>query len=193
MWKGCNTAEGGNGLHCPGWTKQTISSRRPAHQARGSPSAYSLGHAPSVLAFSACRTFLAVGCGERGGVHTWEIGSMQKAVVQSARDGGVSCISWDDTGTSCEQTLACGTLCGSLCMYGISVHGIPRLLHRLSAHRAQIVCLRFYRTLGLHSSDSKLLSCDMEGHVVCTTWYGPCPHYMRTTELLIAAFAYLSQ
>lgn len=149
-----------------GWTVQTFTSQRPAEQSRGSPSVEPASPVPMCLAFSGCGSFLAAGDGQHGGVRMWDVKTLQKVVVQSSREGKVSCITWDNTGRSSEQIFACGSTCGCVNMYGVSVHGIARLLHRQTAHRAAVVCLLFLNAL----SGNKLLSCDSDGHVVCTSW-----------------------
>lgn len=149
-----------------GWTVQTVTSQRPSEQPRGSPSVEPPSPVPVSVAFSGCGSLLAVGDGAHGGVRMWDVSQLQKAVVQSPREGKVSCIAWDRTGKSSEQVLACGGVDGCVTMYGISVHGFPRLLHRQTAHWSSVVCFCFLSAL----SDSKLLSCDSDGYVVCTSW-----------------------
>lgn len=148
-----------------GWTAQTVASSRPAEQPKGSPSVEPPSSAPMSVAFSGCGSFLAVGDGAHGGVRMWDVQSLQKSAVQNPREGRVSCIAWE-TGNSSEQILACGTTTGFVHMYGISVHGIPRLLHKQTAHRSSVVCFCFLSAL----PDNKLLSIDSDGHVVCTSW-----------------------
>lgn len=153
----------------PGWTVQTVTGPRPVEQPRGSPSVEPKSPVPVCVAFSGCGSFLAVADGAHGGVRMWDVQSLQKAPVQGPREGKVSCLAWDSAGSSSEQILACGSTSGLVNMYGISVHGIPRLLHKQTAHRAPVVCLRFLGAV----SESKLLSCDTDGHVVCTSWCAP--------------------
>jgi WD40 repeat protein len=167
-----------------GWTVQPVITQKPMEQAKGSPTSVEPASiAPVSLAFSGCGQYLAVADGSQGGVRMWDVLSMHKALVQSPRDGKVSCIAWNNDRSSSEQILACGSTCGDVFMYGISVHGIPRLLHRRAAHRPPIVCLQF---LGA-PSDSKLLSCDSDGHVVCTNWCACLPLLVELLQMLHCA------
>ena len=169
LWKYAKPAAGtGGALHAQtrGWTAQTVSPPRPTEQPKSSPSVELPSSAPMSVAFSGCGGFLAVGDGAQGGVRMWDAASLQKSMVQSPREGRVSCITWEQSHHASEQILACGTTAGSVHMYGVSVHGVPRLLHKQTVHRSSVVCFCFLRT----QQENKLLSFDSDGHVVCTTW-----------------------
>jgi WD40 repeat protein len=140
---------------------------RLAEQVNRSVATLVVRKAKPSMAFSPCGTFLAVAGGVTGGPSLFDMQSKQKLAVHKGREGPISCLAWDMGGQSSEQILACGGETGCVIVYGVSVHGVARVLHCLSVHAQAVTCVGFCHSVSVRN----LISCASDGKVACTSWY----------------------